>query len=68
MFHNHNLKGEKIKVFTKRLFTLQQIKLLFMKDAHEESDMVRGLFRNEVNVFVVDMYIIQMYQFLRHFE
>lgn len=39
-----------------------------MKDAHEESDMVRGLFRNEVNVFVVDMYIIQMYQFLRHFE
>lgn len=55
MFHNHNLKGEKIKVFTKSLFTLQQIKLLFMKDAHEESDMVRGLFRNEVNVFVVDM-------------
>lgn len=55
MFHNHNLKGEKIKDFTKSLFTLQQIKLLFMKDAHEESDMVRGLFRNEVNVFVVDM-------------
>lgn len=55
MFHNHNLKREKIKDFTKSLFTLQQIKLLFMKDAHEESDMVRGLFRNGVNVSVVEM-------------
>lgn len=43
------------KLFTESIFTLQQIKLLFMKDAHEESDMVRGLFRNEVNVSVVKM-------------
>lgn len=39
-----------------------------MKDAHEKSDMVRGFFRNEVNVSVVEMKIIKMYQFLRHFE
>lgn len=29
-----------------------------MKDVYEELDMVCGFFRNEVNVFVVDMYII----------
>lgn len=56
------------KFFTESIFTLKQIKLLFMKDAHEESDMVRGLIRNEVNVSVVEMKIIQINQFLRHFE
>lgn len=48
-------QGSKLQIYTKSLLTLQQMQLLCMQDALEESDMIRGIFRNEVNFSVIEM-------------
>lgn len=48
-------QGSKLQIYTKSLLTLQQMQLLCMQDALKESDMIRGIFRNEVNFSVIEM-------------
>lgn len=48
-------QGSKLQIYTKSLLTLQQMQLLCMQDALEESDMIREIFRNEVNFSVIEM-------------